>query len=235
LWRNRAHLDAAEMTEQQWRDRWDATRMFLTADGESGKAGGNETIQVDADGRLRIKTPAALVGQLGSHVVIGEPIRFTHRSEEWEARVATRRAVRYDITFDPTRCRWYVDASWKTAPEPAPQLDELRRGRVLGVDLNDGHLAACALDASGNPIGAAVSIDLATAGLAASHRDGRVRAAITALLDHASSTTARRSWWKTLISSTPGPPAETPSAAGNGENGCVAPWPGSPPVGSGIG
>ena len=35
--------------------------MFLTADGESGKAGGNETIRVDERGRLRIKVPAALV------------------------------------------------------------------------------------------------------------------------------------------------------------------------------
>lgn len=41
--------------------KWDANRMFFTADGESGKPGGNETIRVDADGRLRIKTPAALV------------------------------------------------------------------------------------------------------------------------------------------------------------------------------
>jgi hypothetical protein len=57
LWRNRNHLDATDVTERQWRNRWDAARMFLTADGESGKAGGNETIRVDEVGRLRIKTP----------------------------------------------------------------------------------------------------------------------------------------------------------------------------------
>ena len=39
LWRNRNHLEATDMTVPQWRDRWDAARMFLTADGESGKAG----------------------------------------------------------------------------------------------------------------------------------------------------------------------------------------------------
>ena len=173
------------MSEQQWRDRWDAARMFLTADGESGKPGGNETIRVDADGRLRIKTPAALVDQPGSHVVIGEPMRFNHRSDEWNARVAARRAVRYDIVFDPARGRWYLDASWKTSPPPAPTLAELRLHRVCGADLNDGHLAGCVLDASGNPVGAPVSIDVQTVGLRASRRDGRVRAAITALLDHA--------------------------------------------------
>ncbi|MBB5161171.1 hypothetical protein [Mycobacterium sp. AZCC_0083] len=33
LWRNRHHLDQTGMTEVQWRARWDAARMFLTADG----------------------------------------------------------------------------------------------------------------------------------------------------------------------------------------------------------
>jgi hypothetical protein len=56
--------------------------MFLTADGESGKAGGNETIRVDDDGHLRIKVPAALTEQLGSHLVIQQPVRFAHRGAE---------------------------------------------------------------------------------------------------------------------------------------------------------
>jgi hypothetical protein len=56
---------------------------------------------------------------------------------------------------------------------------------VFGVDLNDDHLACCVLDSSGNPVGSPVSIDVATGGLSASRRDGRVRAAITAVLDHA--------------------------------------------------
>jgi hypothetical protein len=185
LWRNRNHLDTTDMTERQWRHRWDAARKFLTADGESGKAGGNETIRVDEAGRLCIKTPAALVAQLGSHVVITEPVRFTHRGNEWAGRVGQRRAVRYDISYDPDRDRWYLDASWKTTPEPARDIAQLRAGRVLGVDLNDGHLACCVLDASGNPIAESLSIDVVTAGLRASRRDGRVRAAITRLLDHA--------------------------------------------------
>lgn len=94
LWRTRNHLDAADMTEQQWRDRWDARRLFLTADGESGKRGGNETIRVTDGARLAIKTPAALADQFGSHVVIDAPIRFGHRGQEWADRVARRRAVR---------------------------------------------------------------------------------------------------------------------------------------------
>lgn len=183
LWRTRQNLAAAEMTEAQWRDRWDAARMFLTADGESGKTGGNETIRVDESGRLRIKVPAALTDRLGTHLHIAASVAFHHRSDEWAKRVRDRRAVRYDITLDPTRGRWYLDASWTITPEPVPTLDELRSGHVLGVDLNADHLAACVLDPSGNPVGKPVTIDLHTAGLRASRRDGRVRAAITDLLN----------------------------------------------------
>jgi hypothetical protein len=74
LWRNRNHLDDAGMSEQQWRARWDDARMFLTADGESGKPGGNETIRVDDTGRLRIKVPAALTAQYGTHVDVAAPL-----------------------------------------------------------------------------------------------------------------------------------------------------------------
>ena len=82
----------------QWRARWDAARVFLTADGESGKAGGNETIRVDQARRLRIKVPAAPAAQLGPHLDIAAPVWFAHRGTAWAHRVAGRRAVRYHIT-----------------------------------------------------------------------------------------------------------------------------------------
>jgi hypothetical protein len=49
LWRNRNHLEQAQLSEPQWCERWEAARMFLTADGESGKAGG--TAHPTEDGR----------------------------------------------------------------------------------------------------------------------------------------------------------------------------------------
>ena len=88
---------------------------------------------------------------------IAAPIRFGHRGQEWADRVAARQAVRYDIIYAAERDRWYLDASWKTTPEPAHDIEELRTRRALGVDLNDGQLAACLLDASGNPIGEPVT------------------------------------------------------------------------------
>jgi len=184
LWRNRNHLDAAGMTEPQWRTRWNCARMFLTADGESGRAGGNDTIRVDEAGRLRVKVPAALVDRYGSHIDVGAPVAFNHRGAQWIQRVAARRAVRYDISHDPAKDRWYLDASWKQdVLTAAPSIHELRCGPVLGVDLNADHLACAVLDGSGNPVGTPITITVATAGLAASRRDGRVRAAISALLE----------------------------------------------------
>ncbi len=55
----------------------------------------------------------------------------------------------------------------------------------IGVDLNVDHLAVCVLDKSGNPTGQPITIAMVTAGLPAGQRDGRLRAAITSLLDHA--------------------------------------------------
>ena len=175
LWRNRNHLDAAGMTEPQWREKWDAARMFLTADGESGKAAGNETVRVAEAGRLRIKVPAALADEFGTHLVIAAPVRFTHRGGEWADRVAGRAAVRYDISYHPERGRWYLDGSWRSSLGPVPELDDLCTGPVLGVDLNADHVAACVLDASGNPIGEPVTIAVDTTGLSVTARRAGAR------------------------------------------------------------
>src|SRR5262245_37675860 len=68
-------------------------------------------------------------------------VEVSYRGDEVAARAATG-AVRYDISHDPTRDRWYLDASWRTPPEPAPALEDLRQAPVLAVDLNHGRLAA---------------------------------------------------------------------------------------------
>src|SRR5262249_6222546 len=60
LARARHNLDAAGLTEAAWRERWEAARWFLAADGESGKRHGNETIRVTPDGEISIKLPAPL-------------------------------------------------------------------------------------------------------------------------------------------------------------------------------
>jgi hypothetical protein len=107
-------------------------------------------------------------------------VEFSYRGDEVAVQAATG-AIRYDISHDPARDRWYIDASWKTAPAPPAPLDQLRQHPVLAVDLNHGHLAAWAITPDGNPAGPPVTIPLVLAGLPASRRDGRLRAAISGL------------------------------------------------------
>ena len=113
------------------------------------------------------------------------PVQFTYRGEEVAAQAASG-AVRYDISLDPVKGRWYLDASWRLPPSPAPSLDELRRHPVLAADLNPDHLAAWIITPDGNPAGGPVTIRLALAGLPARTRDGRLRAAISDLIRIAS-------------------------------------------------
>ncbi|WP_414170226.1 hypothetical protein ACMATS_34775 [Streptoverticillium reticulum] len=57
----RHNLDKAQLTEGQWRQRWDAERRFLTADGESGAPHGNYTITADpGTGEVSMVLPTPL-------------------------------------------------------------------------------------------------------------------------------------------------------------------------------
>ena len=185
LLRKRANLAAAGLTGAQWRGQWESARLFLTADGEKGKALGNETIRWHPDeGWLEVRLPgplAHLANRPHGRYRLSCPVAFTYRGDEVAAQAATG-AIRYDITCDPARDRWYVDASWKTMPAPAAPLDELRRHPVVAVDLNAGHLAAAVVAEDGNVLGTPVTVPLGLAGLPATVRDGRLRAAISGLI-----------------------------------------------------
>jgi len=139
LWRTRANLLAANLTAAQWESLWAHGRMFLTADGESGKRFGNETIRVENTARLSVKVPGGLVGQLGTHLVLTAPVDFSHKREVWADRVATNRAVTYRISYEVGRDRWYVHASWTVpAPEHVPTAEQVCKGASPGRGLECG-------------------------------------------------------------------------------------------------
>ena len=185
LLRKRGNLAAAGLDEAQWRREWEAARLFLIADGEAGKAQGNETIRWHPDeGWLEVKLPAPLArlaNRPHGRYRLSCPVQFAYRGDEVAAQAATG-AIRYDISVDPGSGRWYADASWKTALRPAPSLGELRKYPVVAVDVNAGHIAVAVVAADGNVIGAPATIPLDLAGLPATARDGRLRAAITAII-----------------------------------------------------
>jgi hypothetical protein len=185
LARSAHNLMDAALTEDQWRARWRAARLFITADGESDKAWGNETIRWQPDqGWLECKLPKSL-----SHLAnrphgryrLSCIVAFPYRGDEVAAQAASG-AVRYDVSFDAAKRRWYLDASWRMPVAQPPTLEALRAAPMLGVDLNYDHLAVVLTDRSGNPCGAPTTIGLELAGLPAETRDGRLRAAITELV-----------------------------------------------------
>ncbi|MDQ0601919.1 IS605 OrfB family transposase [Streptomyces canus] len=184
----RHHLEAAGLEEHAWRERWRAERMFLAADGESGKRFGNETLRVTDTGQVSLKLPAPLAHLANAphgRFVLDSAVVFKHRGQEWLDRITVNRAVAYRIHHDVVRGRWYITASWqRAAPAPALPLQAALARGVVGVDMNDDHLAAWHLDMHGNPIGEPQRYFYDLTGTA-QHRDAQIRHALTRLLHHA--------------------------------------------------
>jgi hypothetical protein len=194
LLRTRLNLEDAGLTEDQWRQRWEAARLFIQADGERDKDLGNETLRWHPDEHwfeIRLPTPLArLANRPHNRYRLSCSVEFTHRGDEVAVQTENG-AVHYDVSHDPVKDRWHLDASWKTPVRPATSLDSLRALPVLAVDVNAGHLAAAVIAPDGNVTGIPFTIPLDLAGLPAATRDGHLRAAVTALIAAAKNAGAR--------------------------------------------
>ena len=184
LVRKRHHLDAAGLSEDQWRRRWESERWFLQADGESGKRFGNETIRISPSGEVSIRLPAPLKelanAPHGRYVFSGTAA-FAHRGQEWADRVAADRAVAYRVHWEVGRGHRYLSASWQGPATQALPLEAALAQGVVGVDMNADHLAAWRLDTHGNPVSDPRRFDYKLSGTA-DHRDAQVRHALSQLL-----------------------------------------------------
>jgi hypothetical protein len=180
----RHNLTKAGLAQSQWRERWEAERWFLQADGEAGKRWGNETIRVTPDGEVSIRLPEPLThlanARYGRYVLAAGAV-FAHRGHEWAQHVEAKRAVAYRIHYDTGRRRWYLTASWQRQSFTPMPLSVVRAGGVVGVDTNGDHFAAWRLDPHGNPVGAPRRFGYDLSG-DAEHRDAQVRHALTRLL-----------------------------------------------------
>jgi hypothetical protein len=151
LAKTRHHLDTAGMTAAQWRDEWDAARYRITANGSGDEPFGNLTITVTPDGQVSIRLPKPLEhlanAERGRYVLSGRAV--FHRGQEWSARITGGKSVSNTITRTSGRAGPYLTAAWAT-PAPmvpasvggSPDDTVFAAGPVVGVDLNDGHLAA---------------------------------------------------------------------------------------------
>lgn len=183
----RHHLAEADLTEARWRERWEAERWFIAADGESGKRYGNETVRVTPDGEVSIKLPAPLAALANAghgRYVLAARVTFPHRGPEWADRIEANRAVAYRIHLDVTRARWYLTAAWQYAPAPQIPLAAALAHGVIGVDTNADHLATWRLDRHGNPTGQPRRFFYDLTGTA-DHRDAQLRHALTRLMNWA--------------------------------------------------
>ncbi|MFE7710587.1 IS200/IS605 family accessory protein TnpB-related protein [Streptomyces sp. NPDC057486] len=180
----RHHLAQAGLTEGQWRQRWEAERWFIAADGESGKRFGNETIRVTPDGEVSIRLPAPLAHLANAghgRYVLTPRIGFAHRGAEWADRITANRAVAYHIHLNVERGRWYLTASWQRPAIPTMTLSAARARGMIGVDTNADHFAAYHLDSHGNPVGDPHRFGFDLSGTAG-HRDAQLRHALTRLI-----------------------------------------------------
>ncbi|MFE4333607.1 IS200/IS605 family accessory protein TnpB-related protein [Streptomyces sp. NPDC056831] len=187
LLNTRHHLAQAQLTEDQWRERWEAERWFIAADGESGKRFGNETIRVTPDGEVSIKLPAPLAHLANAphgRYTLTVRIGFAHRGAEWADRITANRAVAYRVHLDTERGRWYLTASWQRPVVQTVPLEAARALGVIGVDTNADHFAAYRLDRHGNPVGEPRRFFYDLSGTAA-HRDAQIRHALTRLINWA--------------------------------------------------
>jgi IS605 OrfB family transposase len=186
----RHHLTEAGLTVQGWRERWDAARYRICAIGSPDEPFGNLTITVTPGGQVSIRLPKPLEhlanATRGRYVLSGNAV-FAHRGDDWAARITGAKSLSYTVTRTPGRAGRYLTASWATPTEVRiipDSEDVVVSGPVVGVDLNDGHLAVRRLDSHGNPVGAAQRIDIDLSG-PSGRRDAQVRHAITGLIRYA--------------------------------------------------
>lgn len=190
----RHHLDKAGLTEAQWRQKWDAARWRIRANGSPDEPFGNLTITVTPAGQVSLRLPKPLEhwanAPRGRYVLSGVAV-FSHRGEQWVQRITGGNSISYTLTRRPGRAGAYLTGAWAIPALPhwagradvTAGQDVYAAGPVVGVDLNDGHLALRRLDEYGNPAGAPGRIDIDLTGSTA-RRDAQVRHAITQLIHY---------------------------------------------------
>jgi IS605 OrfB family transposase len=188
--KTRHNLDPADITVPGWREEWERARNRIEALGSGDEPFGNLTLTVTPHGQVSLRLPKPLEqlanAPYGRYILSCTAV-YSYRAEEWRARITGGQPVSYTITRTPGRAGRYLTAAWACPPPPSDILSspgEVRAcGQVVGVDLNDGHLALRRLDTHGNPVGLPQRIDFDLTGSSA-RRDAQVRHAVTRLIHH---------------------------------------------------
>ena len=143
LLNTRHNLTAAELTETEWRDKWDAARRVVAGNGETGKLGGNDTIRVlpsatPGEYVVQIRLPKHLehlsnTSGLQAMYQISSRINWDARNRnkgsrsekigEWYERIIGSEAVGYQLGYDTDTGRWVVTVAWTRTKKPRNKPD----------------------------------------------------------------------------------------------------------------
>jgi IS605 OrfB family transposase len=195
LLKNRQHLAAADLTLSQWQEFWWAARNKLSANGSHDELGGNLTIRISQEGLCSILLPQPLrhlsnsQGKNHNRYQLDCLVKFHYREQDWQTHLTNNQAFSYEITYEPTKKRWYLSAGWQLKSELTSGPSETLTGitkltpthRSVGLDLNNDHISVWLADESGNPVGAPLDIPLILQG-STSTRDGHICQAIAQVI-----------------------------------------------------
>jgi len=183
----------ADLTLRGWREEWDCTRYRIEALGSGDEPFGNLTITVTPVGEVSLRLPKPLeylANAPHGRYVLSRTAAFSYRADEWRGRITGGKSMSYTITRKRGRAGRYLTAAWACPPTTfdtigahSTHIDARVDGPVVGVDLNDGHLALRRLDEHGNPVGRPERLDVDLGGRDA-RRDAQFRHAITRLLHY---------------------------------------------------
>jgi hypothetical protein len=137
LAKTRHHLDTAGITVEQWRDRWEAARYRITANGSPDEPFANLTITVAPDGVVSVRLPKPLEylanAKRGRYILSGTAV-FAHRADEWTARPTpspAARAAPAGISRRHGRCR-ACRTGWAATTTAPLAVTRMRQGRSSG-------------------------------------------------------------------------------------------------------
>jgi hypothetical protein len=137
----RHHLDDAGLTVEQWRDRWEAARYRITANGSPDEPFGNLTITVTPAGQVSIRLPKPLEhlanAPRGRYMLTGRAV-FAHRGDQWAQRITSGNSVSYTITRKPGHAGRYltergVRATNQAGPQQPRVTGNRHRSRTRGT------------------------------------------------------------------------------------------------------
>jgi hypothetical protein len=132
LARLRHDLEAARQSEAEWRSAWEASRWFITADGEKDKAWGNETIRWHPlEHWVELKLPGPLThlaNRPHGRYRLSSSVTFTHRGD----RLGRKQVVAPSATTSPVTRRRAASTSTppgRRALSPSPRWTSCGGGR----------------------------------------------------------------------------------------------------------